>query len=183
MTSDKPRKYILDTGYLIAYYRVDGAEEEFVEVKRRFDYARDRGDSGDELIAPWPVLFELAAHIPKSSADINLVRTRAIQVATDIKLAVAGTADRIFSVSPLPDPKQVSELLSVYAGIADGDETGLAGLGFSLVDTAVHLAAQDWQKRVGRTHDVIIWTWERRRSNLRSYSPVEEADPYPPWVD
>lgn len=180
MSKARPRIYIVDTGYLIPYYCVKGTEEEFAEVKRRFELARD---SNHMLVVPWPVLFELAAHVAEDHCDLNQVRACAIEVAEDIKLAVTQSDDRLFTVSPLPKPEQVAELLDVYATLGDDGKSGFAGRGFSLVDTAVYLAAQDWHARSGATHDVIIWTWERRRSNLRSYSPAHEPDPYPPWVD
>lgn len=177
MSPRKPRNYIIDTGYLIAYYRIKGTEAEFAEVERRFVLA---ARSGDKLTVPWPALFELAAHVAMDHDGLGQVRASAIKIAEDIKLAVAG--DGLFTVSPLPKPEQVVELLDVFARVGRDGKTGLAEQGFSLVDTAVYLAAREWQEKEGSKYDVIIWTWERRKSNLRSYSPVDEPDPYPPWV-
>lgn len=179
MSQARPRIYIVDTGYLIAYYRVKGTEDEFAEVKRRFELARA---NSHPLVVPWPVLFELAADVAEDHSDLNQVRACAIEVAEDIKLAVAQSDERLFTVSPLPKPEQVAELLDVYATLGDDGKSGFAGRGFSLVDTAVYLAARDWDARAGKDNDVIIWTWEQKASNLRSYSPVSEPDPYPAWV-
>ncbi len=173
------RFYVLDTGYLIAYYGVRGSHGEFAEVRRRIKVARTERA---RLVVPWPCWYELAAHVAEDHTDKGLIRKTAIAIAADLEAAVAQQEDALFAVDAMPRPEETRRLLAVWATVGLDGSSGFAQQGFSLVDTAIVLAANQLKAR-DRTFLVHIWTWERKRRNLRAYSPDVEAKPFPDWVD
>jgi len=165
--------YVVDTGYLLALFGVPGeaSAEETKEVRRRFRLATDRHD---ECVVPLPVIYETASHINDIDSSREIARQFALVLLGHVRDAEA--PDALFTVEPRPAPEEVEHILNLFA-----NDHVLRG--HSLADTALlDIATRLRHERDDRYH-VHIWTWERRKTGIRSCSPDEEPDPFPPWSD
>lgn len=163
----KKSVYVVDTSYLVEFYRVDGHynADSHQQIWQRFEDAKVQKN---RIYVPVPVIFELANHIAHIDNGDNRLKL-ARQFAADVQSSLANGSP--FNLVPCKDFQSVEALANHLGQFAS--EYATRGLG--LTDTSVYLQAKqlydDYQKF--KHFAVHIWT---RDLALKAMEPDTEDD-------
>lgn len=164
------RFYVVDTGYLVELFKVDGHynNDSHQIIAEKFNFVANQ--EGSRVYIPISVLFELAnhiAHINNGSYRIKL----ASKLAIIVKKCVEEKEKTSWIIEPcqeLESVEQLSETLFKFS-----NEYSAQGLG--LTDTSVLLIAQELRKKYNQNYSVHIWT---RDQSLKVLEPDTEQNAF-----
>lgn len=167
--------YVVDTGYLLELYRVDGCFDEQASdiVNTKFVEANERNG---RFYVPVPVLFELANHI----ADVKNPQHRRTLSERLNKTISSCLVDGNPWILLHPESKDtIKDLTEALHECAHRFASGLSQQRLGLTDTVVIMEAERLKGRYKDTslkkHLIHIWT---RHSELKAYEPDKEPDPF-----
>lgn len=169
------RVYVVDTGYIVELFRVDGrfTEEAHRQIKTKFGEAID---NGNRLYVPLPVLFEVANHI----AGVSNASHRKALVDKFLAAVSSSVKDSIpWIITPPGDPTSIQELMDALGHSVKRFATEFSEQKIGLTDTIVIMEAE----RLKNTHSstklkryfVHIWT---RDSDVKAREPDTEPNPF-----
>lgn len=161
--------YVVDTSYLVEYYKVDGhyKEDSHKEIWQRFNVAISNKNT---LYIPVPVIFELANHIAHIKNGIYRQKL-AEQFVFDIQNSL--TKDSPFNLVPCKDFESIEELAKNLVEFSNH----YAKQGLGLTDTAVYLQAEQLAESYKRLKNYRIHIWTRDTA-LKALEPDTEPNPF-----
>jgi predicted nucleic acid-binding protein len=159
--------YVVDTSYLVEYYKVGKHTKEanHQEVKKRIDDAINKY----RLYVPVPVVFEIANHIAHVKDDSRR-KQLAERFNKDIQNSLQNDLPFIIVPNDIESAKLFVNNLIQYA-------EQYANQGLGLTDTSVYLQAkqlkQDYKKF--KIYAIHIWTLD---GGLKREEPDHEENPF-----
>lgn len=161
--------YVVDTSYLVEYYKVDGhyKENSHQQIWQRFDLAIKNQNT---LYIPVPIIFELANHIAHIK-DGNNRQQLAERFVSDIQNSL--TKDSPFNLVPCQDFQSIEELAKNLVEFSNC----YAKQGLGLTDTAVYLQAEQLFHSYKRLKNYSVHIWTRDKA-LKALEPDSEQNPF-----
>ena len=162
------RFYVIDTGYLVELFKVDGHfnQDSHQIIAQKFN-AVNKIES-DRIYVPISVLFELANHIAHVNNGGRRIKL-ASKLATIVKECVEN--ENPWIIEPCEELKSVQNLYETLLKFSH--EYSAQGLG--LTDTSVLLIAEELRKKYDRSYLIHIWTTDRA---LKALEPDTEQNPF-----
>ena len=161
--------YVVDTSYLVEYYKVDGhyQEDSHQHILNKFETAFQ---NENEVYIPVPVIFELANHIAHVK-DGNNRQQLAKKFVKDIQNSLIN--DSPFNLVPCKDFESIEEL----AKNLEQFSSQYAQQGLGLTDTSVYLQAEQLYQSYKRLKNYAVHIWTRDTA-LKAREPDKETNPF-----
>ncbi len=158
------RFYVVDTGYLVELFKVDGHynQDSHQIISQKFN-AVDEIES-NRIYVPISVLFELANHIAHVNNGGRRIKL-ANKLATIVKECVEN--ENPWIIEPCEELKSVQNLYETLLKFSN--EYSAQGLG--LTDTSVLLIAEELRKKYDKSYLIHIWTTDQA---LKAREPDKE---------
>jgi len=161
--------YVVDTSYLVEYYKVDGhyKQDSHLKILEKFEIAFQ---NENEIYIPVPVIFELANHIAHVKNGDNRQKL-AQRFVRDIENSL--TKDSPFNLVPCEDFQSIEELTKHLIEFS----SHYAKQGLGLTDTSVYLQANQVRESHKKLKNYATHIWTRDKA-LKALEPDIEPNPF-----